>query len=676
MELESDVFDLRKQIDNTLGLGARMNLRGLNKNSVSSSKGDEVRDDDDDDEPEVHVFNQKKESWFTWKWQPFKKDIRRIDAKFGSATTSYFLFSRWIYMEFMYLQPLLLTFSGLHIYQMVTLHGYSLIGVITGGIGFLPRFVFFSSYQPGEAVDYTACVVLGILTLLFSSVYKLVKDDKLHKEIVAIEGEDYTSSYAKDVLVAWDNSLETVQEVEDYGGSLGQKYSQKLEDTKYAGIVKEMTTWDYVVLYLRRFLGFFLFIAVQTTAFGIIVYLTVYGENVKTQLEGTPLANFSGALLNITLAAISSVAPEIMKSITDFEEWDSEWSLRIILLRVFLSNTLNVLIVALSYMLLADPNFLYFVPTISRSLFVPVSKQYICRMDQISYELFSLYFNDRIINLVIVFLTGYANYAYAYIFEKNWIKAEVDVQQALLTNITSAGVAMVVFVFCPLSLLFMPMLKAISIYIERYLLIAFYQKPKENWSAQKAEITFTRFYVVNILLLGVPMAVFFLTSKSMPKVCDIQDNFYQLCVSGTIFQEICTLNPESPYYKLKDANSTSINTDLCFNTFDEHYPRCLCGGSLACGPFVREDDAFSPLRAFINYNQYLEGAWTHIISESYIAWPIVFGLVVLIMFKRNTTSVERKTNELKLTELLNQNDYLLWQNHHQDSVINKLKGLS
>ena len=41
-------------------------------------------------------------------------------------------------------------------------------------------------------------------------------------------------------------------------------------------------TFDFIILYLRRVVGTLGFLVAQSVSFALIVYLTVYGDEVKT----------------------------------------------------------------------------------------------------------------------------------------------------------------------------------------------------------------------------------------------------------------------------------------------------------------------------------------------------------------------------------------------------------
>jgi hypothetical protein len=66
--------------------------------------------------------------------------------------------------------------------------------------------------------------------------------------------------------------------------------------------------------------------------------------------------NIFAILIPLALSAINVVTPMFLKTITNFEKWDSsQLELTFLLFRTYLSNTLNTMILAISYLLLADP---------------------------------------------------------------------------------------------------------------------------------------------------------------------------------------------------------------------------------------------------------------------------------------------------------------------------------
>ena len=85
------------------------------------------------------------------------------------------------------------------------------------------KYLYYNSNSLAQLINFKMKILIGLW-------------NRLYKAVVAAEGDNYKNSYSKDVFVIWDNSLGLLEEMENYGGSLGQMYFQKLEDTARAGI--------------------------------------------------------------------------------------------------------------------------------------------------------------------------------------------------------------------------------------------------------------------------------------------------------------------------------------------------------------------------------------------------------------------------------------------------------
>ncbi len=190
-----------------------------------------------------------------------KKDIQKIQARFGEAVASIFLFYRWLLLLFTIVGFILIIFALYHLFSLID-RGKKLENIYTGN-GLLPGLMLYSNYDPSEGSNYAFMIIITNLTIIFISCTKIIKEDKTKKEIKAIEGVGFKSSYAREFLSIWDNSLSSKREMEDFSGSVVNSIIQKLEDTKTAGIKKEITRNQLIILYLKRALGFLLFLAVQ-----------------------------------------------------------------------------------------------------------------------------------------------------------------------------------------------------------------------------------------------------------------------------------------------------------------------------------------------------------------------------------------------------------------------------
>merc|ERR1711871_1407512 len=100
------------------------------------------------------------------------------------------------------------------------------------GQGFLPGFMLHSSYNPGEAFDYSLFLVLGALVLLISIVEHLVTEDKLMKRAdAAMKGNE--APYAKDLFCSWDMSgCKDYREAQDQKGTISNSFLTRLDQSK------------------------------------------------------------------------------------------------------------------------------------------------------------------------------------------------------------------------------------------------------------------------------------------------------------------------------------------------------------------------------------------------------------------------------------------------------------
>lgn len=543
-------------------------------------------------------------------------------------------------------------------------------------------FASYSSFSPIESVAYVGCIIIGTAIFLINSIVKLWRDDLVAKRKSAVEGENFTKTYAKDIFNVWDNTLGTSQEVEDFSGSLTQLLFLKLKDSEFAGRVIEMTQFQLVILYLKRFVGFILFLAIQSSAFALIIYLTISGSAIRDSLAYIPaLSGASGLLINLALHFIGAITPALMQAITDFENWNSTFALEIFLFRVYISATFNLLLVILSYFLLADPYFLYEFPIVAKNFRVgiaPSSSLSRCRLDQISSELFSLFVNSVVIKLLLALFNGIIPYISAWFFKKPCVKKDFEVQISIIENVNQAAMCMVLFIFCPVSLIFFPIVLGISVKIERYICEAFYTKSKRMWDLDKAMVIYTFFYFLSFCIVCIPSIVFFLSTKTFPKACDIQDNSVGICLHPVNENGVCEVSSSSSYF-IGEGNATlGAGTLICDNANPINkeflYPQCICYGDLACGAFIYSIDALKPFKDFVFSSSFvLSGFWKYMLDKSYGAWIIAGIFFLRLGLIRNTEKVLKESTVTKLSSLNNHIDILELENHKLERFVGLMK---
>jgi len=439
-----------------------------------------------------------------------------------------------------------------------------------------------------------------------------------------------------------------------------------------------------VVLYFKKFVGLSSFLIVQSAAFAIIIYLTISGSTIKKYISTIPgLAGVSGLLINLALQFIDAVTPPLMQIITDFESWSSEFAVEIFLFRVYISATFNLLLVLVSYFLLADPYFLHRFSYIATNFRVGIAPATVsrCRLDQVSGELFGLFVNSIIIKLVILVMSGIKPLISAWISKKPWIKTEFEVQIGIISNANTAALCMVIFVFSPLSLLLTCLIMGAAIKIERYICVSLYAKSKRMWDNDKTAVIYTFFYLLSYTIIFFPTLVFFLSTKTFPKSCDIQDATPRVCLHPVLSNGICEVDSRSEYFSGYGSNNfmAGLGTSLCDNAnlMDNQptklYPHCICYGDLACGSFIHSPDALHPFKDYVTNTFVLSDVWKWLVDKSYGAWILVFILVIYLGLTRNSNNVAKSSSYIKIVGLNSHIDVLELENRKLERFVSLLK---
>ena len=171
--------------------------------------------------------------------------------------------------------------------------------------------------------------------MVFNSIVKYIHEDGVSKQIDISEGDEFTSSYSKDVFLSWDNNIcklavfpyistphltpscfslpASEQEASLYGQSLSQLLQEKLKDTEEAGAKKALTDLQVVVLWTRRFLGFVVFGLWQCSSYAVIIYLTVNTVEVQRIVsEVSFLRTLAGSIPSLAVTIINAMSPAII----------------------------------------------------------------------------------------------------------------------------------------------------------------------------------------------------------------------------------------------------------------------------------------------------------------------------------------------------------------------------
>ena len=539
--------------------------------------------------------------------------------------------------------------------------------------GYLPGYMLISSYSTVEKLTYVIMIIVGEIVLIVSCLDKWIREDKLRKKLDAVEGEEQFV-FSKDIFNAWDNAIQSKYVATELNGTLCQLYMQTILEKKMKGQLKKRSRAEVLILVGKRLLGWILYCGIQFAAFTLIVYLTINQLSFRANIANwnSALQPLSGFIIPFVVSFINTLTPNLLKVITAYEKWDSgDMELDVLLFRMYLSSTLNLMVLAFTYLLLANP---FLIASNSQYTFrVQLELQYnakfTCRMDQAADGLFNLVLADFFLKMIEFWGAGITPYLLKMFRTKEGdnvvVKKEFSIADNMVAMFYTAGLHLLLFPFAPLSIVFMPLMLASKIKFEKEIMIPLYAKPKKPWKAQKAGAVFTLFYMCTIIVISLPAAGFFLLTESFPKECSIQDDHLGLCLTAISDSNICTISSDSVYY---DYFSSSARCN-------GGYPSCLCSGSLACGPFINDLNALDVFRTAISEVVFLGFIWNVFFESSYGVWCVLIVLYVLYNMQWNAVQVSRDVSLERERSLLAQVQSLETEKLKQEKIVRRLKAI-
>ena len=97
-----------------------------------------------------------------------------------------------------------------------------------------------------------------------------------------------------------------------------------------------------------------------------------------------------------------------------------------------------------------------------------------------------------------------------------------EIVDSMVGRLNFAMIEMVRIPFAPQTIIVTPILLFLSVKLEKWITINLKNKPKRPWKAQKAGLVFTSFYMMSMVLIGLPVFFYFYYSHTFPKDCSIQ----------------------------------------------------------------------------------------------------------------------------------------------------------
>ncbi len=122
-----------------------------------------------------------------------------------------------------------------------------------------------------------------------------------------------------------------------------------------------------------------------------------------------------------------------------------------------------------------------------------------------------------------------------------------EVEPAMINLFNGMSLVMITFPFAPTAMIFLPFAIYISVKVEVYCMINYNQKPERTWKAHQSGVIFTSFYLTTLVVIGIPISIFFLSTENMDKNCGpfaefsqnlepFKDKVFELTALGTIWE--------------------------------------------------------------------------------------------------------------------------------------------
>ncbi len=495
-------------------------------------------------------------------------------------------------------------------------------------------------------------------------VSKLIHEDKNLKFYENIEKEE-VCTFSKEILCGWDNSLTTVSEVNNHKGLMCEMLTEKLSEANVQGQKKSRTNMQLLTLYCQRFLGLIAYLIIQCVTYTTIILLTIKSKQLQSKLASYKfIKTFASFVVPICVTAINALSPSLFKKITELESWDSgQTELNVLLLRMYISNMMNVFILALSFALLADPflladNAYYTIRKNVEYAYVPDS--YTCRLNQAADGLFALIISEFFVNGAQFIGSGlYPQVLNKYVMP--WGKPEFEIAERMVALLYFVSLMIMSFPYAPLTLILMPFLLALRLKLEKIFTMKFYTKPTTSWTAYKAGRTFAIFFVLSLLLIGLPSLAYMISTKTFAKDCSIQDDALYICKDIAVNNTCESINTNSKYSKLY-----TDDTKYC-----DVYPSCIC--SDACGPFVHETSAFQTFREIFKDNFVLHYFWYFSVQTSYGSWILALLFYIIASMKNNTIKANQSLYDTREQSLETMISTLEIEKKKYEKIMQRLK---
>ncbi|OQR95242.1 hypothetical protein ACHHYP_00158 [Achlya hypogyna] len=614
-------------------------------------------DDGDDDLSNIRALTWLQRAWGLFRrLVPLTRDIKQIEARYGPSVAAYFVFCRWIILNYMVVSIPALYFLVRHILEL-SMTDYAAWGATTG---FVPKFLLFPSYTSDEAFAYSLFLSVTSALFLLVSTRKWLREDR-HFKLVRAADVGKQAKFGKILLNAWDFDATSAEDASDLRKGIWESFHVALYDDIKQEQIRNRTKRERYKLYGRRAVALLVYIIVQVVSWGLIGLLTVEASSfaliIKAQVPA--LQPYAASIVPLGVSIINGALPTIIGLLTDFERWDDNgFRIKAMVTRLFLAQILNILLQLWSYAMLLDP---YLYTTSEKGLsWLPYPYEiranvmqkfkpdtYACRAEQVASGLVVLVLTNfvtpkvTLLTMAGVFgLVDGAKKLRAQRRQAAFTPADRRSEFLLAPKMVALMYSCTLYTFaiplCPSSGISTVLLLVLGFKFDKQYLLAFQKKPATPWSAKNAGAFFIKLYWCTIAIYVGGM-YWFLTNATLPKACAKQvADTPLICTAYDAASQTCTLNTTNPMSHFFSANATGECSS---------YPSCIC--SNACGPFTNVTSGYTPILEFFNSIDTISSFVALATSSVTLVWCLVGLLAMQVLLQINSVEATQLVGLVK-----------------------------
>jgi hypothetical protein len=221
-----------------------------------------------------------------------------------------------------------------------------------------------------------------------------------------------------------------------------------------------------------------------------------------------------------------------------------------------------------------------------------------------------------------------------------WQRAEFDIATKTVSLLYFHALTLATMPWAPLTTLTVVIFFQLSFKFDKAFLFKYEAKPARPWKAQDAGGFFIKFYLLTFMSVGFSSVYYFITNHHFPKSCDKQDDAIQLCASAVV-DGVCALSPANPWY---DWFATNAGRSDYGGAACSAYPRCICSGDMACGPFAHDTSVYNALKDMAYSVTVFGKIFYQLTTNALISFGLFVAAVLLVHFRQNTIRVQSSAN--------------------------------